>query len=185
MKTEFYGKIEGVFLKKYFHSIDERGSISKFFSGDKIATKFHNIDFKIEEVLVTKSSYNVIRGMHLQTEPYASNKIIFIYEGEIIDVLIDLRTDSISFLHIQEVKLTSKDRKMLYVPKGVAHGFKVISDEAILFYLVDNKYYKESDVSIMPFSINYDWKAENPIISKRDQAGIILEDFINGDFNGS
>jgi dTDP-4-dehydrorhamnose 3,5-epimerase-like enzyme len=123
--------------------------------------------------------------MHLQIEPYCSSKLVIPWSGEVVDVLIDLRLDSKTYLNIQEFKLISKDNKMLYVPKGVAHGFKVISEEATLIYLVDEFYNSAFDVSINPLLIDFDWQLKNPIISQRDRNAVGLKEFLKNKRNGT
>jgi dTDP-4-dehydrorhamnose 3,5-epimerase/CDP-3, 6-dideoxy-D-glycero-D-glycero-4-hexulose-5-epimerase len=179
MKAKKSDRIDGVFLVPYFHDMDQRGSFSKFFSDNKIYIDSTGIDFTVKEVFVSNSKQNVIRGMHIQVEPFASSKIVIPLIGEVLDVLIDLRIHSRSYLNVQEIKLVSSQRKMLYVPKGVAHGFKVISNEATLLYLMDKTYHKNFDKSIMPFSFQYDWELADPIISQRDKNGIHHQDFIS------
>jgi dTDP-4-dehydrorhamnose 3,5-epimerase len=171
--------IDGVYLISYSNIIDERGSFSQVFSGPLLVTKHQSIEFNVKEVFISVSKQNVIRGMHLQIEPYCSSKLVIPWSGEVVDVLIDLRSDSKTYLNIQEFRLISTDKNMLYVPKGVAHGFKVISEEATLIYLSDEIHHKELDISINPFSLDYDWKTTIPIISKRDLNGISLEFFIS------
>ena len=179
MKTKpFYG-IDGVHLLPYFHSIDERGSFSKLFSGNVVLIDANTLYFSIKEVLVSSSKKNVIRGMHLQIEPYASNKIVIPFNGEVLDVLLDLRADSKTFLNVQEFRLISTNKEMLYIPKGVAHGFKVLSKEATLIYLLDSVYNSQSDTSINPLSLNYDWELDYPIISNKDKNAIDLSEFID------
>jgi dTDP-4-dehydrorhamnose 3,5-epimerase len=170
--------IDGVHLISYSNIIDERGSFSKVFSGPLLVTNFHSMEFNVKEVFLSSSKQNVIRGMHLQIEPYCSSKLVIPWSGEVLDVLIDLRFDSKTYLNIQEFRLISTDKNMLYVPKGVAHGFKVISEEATLIYLVDEIYNPTFDVSINPLFIEYDWQLKNPIISQRDRSAVGLKDFL-------
>jgi dTDP-4-dehydrorhamnose 3,5-epimerase len=170
--------IDGVYLISYSSIIDERGLFSKVFSGPLLVTNFQSVEFNVKEVFLSSSKQNVIRGMHLQIEPYCSSKLVIPWSGEVLDVLIDLRSDSKTYLNIQEFRLISTDKNMLYVPKGVAHGFKVISEEATLLYLSDEIYHKEIDISINPFSLDYDWRLKNPIISQRDRNAAGLKEFL-------
>jgi dTDP-4-dehydrorhamnose 3,5-epimerase len=170
--------IDGVYLLSYSNIIDERGSFSKLFSGPLLFTKHKSIEFDVKEVFISVSKRDVIRGMHLQIEPYCSSKLVIPWNGEVVDVLIDLRSDSKTYLNIQDFRLISTDKKMLYVPKGVAHGFKVISEGATLIYLVDEIYNSTFDVSINPLLIDYDWKLKNPIISQKDGNSVGLKDFL-------
>ena len=159
--------IEGVKIINLNQAKDRRGYFLKIF--DRKYFIKNNINFKIKEHFISLSKINVIRGMHYQSGKHAQNKLVYVIEGKINDVFIDLRKNSKTYLNIQNVELSSKNNKAVFLPKGVAHGFRVLSKSSIVGYLVDNYYNKTSDKGILWNSIGYDWKIKNPLISKRDK----------------
>jgi dTDP-4-dehydrorhamnose 3,5-epimerase len=185
MDTRITTWIEGVHLIPYFSStkLDDRGSFTKFISMGISILNSQNLDFNVKELFSTTSYRDVIRGMHLQQEPMASNKLVIPFAGDIVDVLIDLRPYSRTYSKIQEFQLSSNKQHMLFVPKGVAHGFKVVSKAATLIYVTDQVFDVNLDLSINPLSISYDWQIKSPIISQKDKNAITLEAFLNAKAN--
>lgn len=159
--------IEGVKIININHAKDRRGYFSKIF--DKKYFIKNNINFKIKEHFLSSSKIDVIRGMHYQSGKYAQNKLVYVIKGKINDVFIDLRKNSKTYLNIQNVVLSPKNNKAVFLPKGVAHGFRVLSKSSIVGYLVDNYYNKTFDKGILWSSIGYNWKIKNPNVSKRDK----------------
>ncbi len=165
-------KIKIINFKK---KIDNRGYLIKIFN-NKI--KLNNkTNFPIKEHVISFSKKNVIRGMHYQSGKHSQNKIIYVIEGKILDVVIDLRKNSNNFSKVFDFVLSSKNNKGVYVPKNFAHGFKVLSDYAIVGYLLDNFYNKKNDKGIFWQSINYNWKTSKPIVSKRDKNFPTIENY--------
>ena len=135
----------------------------------------NNLDKVINIVFVqdneSKSNKGVIRGLHFQTPPYAQTKLIRCISGSILDVAVDLRKNSKTYGKSFSVELSSKNNKQLFVPKGFAHGFQVISDEAIVNYKVDNFYNPKSDSGIIwnDKDLSIDWSLDlKPILSEKD-----------------
>ena len=98
---------------------------------------------------ISKSSYGVLRGLHLQKGEYAQAKLVSCLEGEVWDVAVDLRVDSPTFGQWYGVELTAENKRQFYIPRGFAHGFSVLSDIAIFTYKCDNFYNKESEGGIL------------------------------------
>ena len=147
-------------------SKDKRGYLTKIFDQNiKINNKYN---FIVKEHLISFSKKNVIRGMHYQSGNYAQNKIVYVIEGTIIDVIVDIRKKSKNFLKVYDFSLSSKKNHGIFIPKYYAHGFKVTSNYAVVGYLLDNNYNKKSDKGILWKSINYNWKVTNPILSYKD-----------------
>ncbi len=118
------------------------------------------------------SSYGVIRGLHYQREPYAQSKLIRVILGKILDVVVDMRTGSPTFGKSFSIELSAENKKQLFIPRGFAHGFSVLSDTAELAYKCDQFYNKQSESGIRyndPF-LNIDWKIppEKALISTKD-----------------
>tara|TARA_B100000989_G_scaffold298254_1_gene286743 strand:- start:9486 stop:9986 length:501 start_codon:yes stop_codon:yes gene_type:complete len=147
-------------------SKDKRGYLTKIFDQNiKINNKFN---FIVKEHLISLSKKNVIRGMHYQSSNYAQNKIVYVIEGTIIDVIVNIRKKSKNYLKVYDFSLSSKKNLGIFIPKYYAHGFKVTSNYAVVGYLLDNNYNKKNDKGILWKSINYNWKVTNPILSNKD-----------------
>ena len=110
----------------------------------------------------SKSSFGVLRGLHYQLAPYAQTKLVRVVEGTVLDVAVDIRQTSPTFGQHVVVELSSQNKKQLLIPKGFAHGFVVLSEEAIFSYKVDN-YYKpelERGIAFDDLVLDIDWKVE-------------------------
>ncbi len=122
---------------------------------------------------ISKSSYGVLRGLHLQKGEYAQAKLVSCLEGEVWDVAVDLRVDSPTFGQWYGVELTAENKRQFYIPRGFAHGFSVLSDIAIFTYKCDNFYNKESEGGILwnDTDLNIDWKLPIEVIqlSEKDK----------------
>ena len=158
-----------LFSKKMIH--DNRGKSCKF-----AAKKMGNID--IDELYLSYSKKNVIRGIHFQDEPYAQRKTVSVISGRITDVIIDLRPDSSTFLSIDVFDISEESDFLILIPKGCGHGFLALAEENIVLYGIEGQYKKESDSGILWSSIDYDWGIEKPILSNRDQGFITLEKYL-------
>ncbi len=122
---------------------------------------------------ISKSSYGVLRGLHLQKGEYAQAKLVSCLEGEVWDVAVDLRVDSPTFGQWYGVELTAENKRQFYIPRGFAHGFSVLSNIAIFTYKCDNFYNKESEGGILwnDTDLNIDWKLPTEVIqlSEKDK----------------
>jgi len=119
----------------------------------------------------SRSKYGVLRGLHFQKEPYAQAKIVRCIRGVIYDVAVDLRGNSPTFGKYVGVILSEFNKYQLYIPRGFAHGFVVLSDVAEVVYKVDNVYAPDYDGGVIwnDPDIGIDWPIEEPVISKKDQ----------------
>jgi dTDP-4-dehydrorhamnose 3,5-epimerase len=128
------------------------------------------------------SSYGVLRGLHYQTAPYAQAKLVRVVVGEILDVVVDLRKNSITFGQHVVVKISEENKKQLFVPKGFAHGFVVLSASATVAYKVDNYYNPDVEKGIRfdDPKLNIDWNLpKNTIqISPKDAEWGGLEEVV-------
>ncbi len=167
-------ELKDVFLITPFRLEDGRGDFIKKFEYNIFLDE--KINFNLSEHFITTSKKGVLRGMHFQKE-YPQSKIVSVIAGEILDVIIDLRKSSSTFGKWKSFYLDNLKNKLLYVPKGFAHGFLTISDEAIVSYLCDGKYIKEFDDGIIwdDKTLDIDWKleriggVENLLLSERDR----------------
>ena len=120
-----------------------------------------------------KSSYGVIRGLHYQLAPYAQSKLLRVVEGAILDVVVDLRKGSPTYGRYFSIELTSDNFLQIFVPKGFAHGYSVLSETCIVQYKCDDYYNPqfEAGVNIFDPKLNIDWKVptDKAIISNKDK----------------
>ena len=130
----------------------------------------------------SKSSRGVLRGLHFQKPPYAQAKLVRCIEGCVIDIAVDIRKGSPTYGKHVSVELSGENKKQLFVPRGFAHGFSVLSENAVFAYKVDNKYAPESDSGIRyddkELNINWGLKEEDVQLSFKDKE---LESFKNLD----
>ena len=119
-----------------------------------------------------KSSYGVLRGLHYQIEPYAMAKLVRVIEGEVLDVVVDIREGSPTFGESFSIHLSAENKKQLFVPKGFAHGYVCLSETVIFSYKVDNFYSRvhEGGIIYNDPKLNIDWQInhEDMIISEKD-----------------
>ena len=126
---------------------DERGYFSETFRQDTLEEFLgYNIPFCQDNE--SKSSFGVLRGLHYQLPPFAQTKLVRVIQGVVLDVAVDIRKGSPTFGQHIAVELTAENKKQLLVPRGFAHGFVVLSEEAVFAYKVDNYYSPESDRGI-------------------------------------
>jgi dTDP-4-dehydrorhamnose 3,5-epimerase len=155
---------------------DERGYFFEAYN----QAKFHEngIMYQFVQDNQSFSVRGVIRGLHLQINPFAQAKLVRVLQGEILDVAVDLRKDSATYGHHVSVVLSSENKKQLMVPHGFAHGFSVLSETASVLYKVDQVYNKESERGIRydDPTLAIDWQVlpEGIIVSEKD---IILPKF--------
>jgi len=138
---------------------DERGYFVETFRQDKLEDFLgFNINFCQDNE--SKSAYGVLRGLHYQLPPYAQTKLVRVIKGKVLDVAVDIRKGSPTFGQHIAVELTEDNKKQLLVPKGFAHGFVVLSKEAIFAYKVDNYYNKacERGFAFDDKTMGIDWK---------------------------
>lgn len=121
---------------------------------------------------ISKSSYGVLRGLHLQKGEHAQAKLVSCLEGKVFDVAVDLREDSPTFGKWFGVELTGENKLQFYVPRGFAHGFSVLSETAVFSYKCDNFYNKDSEGGVLwndpDLNINWQLPDSDIIISEKD-----------------
>lgn len=150
---------------------DDRGYFIETFRQDKLQ-EFLGFNINFCQDNESKSSYGVLRGLHYQLPPYAQTKLVRVIKGNVLDVAIDIRKGSSTFGQHLAVELTEKNQKQLLIPRGFAHGFVVLSEEAIFAYKVDNYYNRESERGIAfndkTIGINWKIKLEGLQLSSKD-----------------
>ena len=122
---------------------------------------------------ISKSSYGVLRGLHLQKGEYAQAKLVSCVEGKVWDIAVDLREDSLTFGKWFGVELTDENKLQFYIPRGFAHGFVVLSETAVFAYKCDNFYNKESEGGVIwnDENLQIDWKIspKDILLSEKDK----------------
>jgi len=148
---------------------DKRGYFYESFNYKKLND--HIGHFDIMQINQSKSTYGVLRGLHFQRPPYTQAKLIEVLRGTVLDVIVDIRTDSRTFGQHQSFVLDERDHELLYVPRGFAHGFVVLSRNAKFQYAVDNYYSQEHDDGIRfdDETLNINWEIQNLKLSKKDK----------------
>ncbi len=154
---------------------DNRGAFTKNFNKEIFIR--NNIDIDFEESYFSYSRKGVIRGMHFQTAPHEISKLIFCSAGEIIDVFLDIRQNSKTFGQFAQIKISSENGIHIYLPKGIAHGFQVLSDFATVHYLQSKVYNSQCDTGILWDSFGMNWPISQPILSERDKNFISFKNF--------
>ena len=167
IKTE----IEGVVIIEPLIFKDDRGYFYESFSQREFEEKVCRTTFVQDNQ--SKSSYGVLRGLHFQKPPYCQSKLVRCIKGAVLDVAVDIRKGSPTFGKYVAVELTEDNHRQFFVPRGFAHGFAVLSKEAVFQYKCDNFYCKESEGSVAwnDPQLAIDWRipADKVLLSEKDK----------------
>ena len=164
------GPITGSWLLTPKVHADSRGQFVESFQKGVFAKQTGlSIDFIQDNEVV--SQQGVVRGLHLQNNPHGQSKLIRVVLGQIYDVAVDLRADSPSYGEWFGVALSADNQTQLFLPKGFAHGYSVLSERAIVQYKVDAPYNSkaESGIRYNDPDLGIDWQVDNPVLSEKDQ----------------
>ena len=177
MPTFTPGKISGLVIIQPSVFGDDRGFFMETYS-EKVFAE-NGIDVKFVQDNHSRSSKGVLRGLHFQKPPFAQDKLVRCTRGEVLDVAVDIRPNSLTFGQYQSVLLTEENKTMFFIPKGFAHGFLVLSDIAEFQYKCSNFYNKESEGGVLynDPTIGIDWptvaaelvSAEPYVLSDKDK----------------
>ena len=150
--------IEGVVIIEPRLFKDERGYFFESFSQREFEEKIRKISFVQDNE--SKSSYGVLRGLHFQKPPYAQSKLVRVIKGAVLDVAVDIRKGSPTFGKHVAVELTEENHLQLFIPRGFAHGFSVLSQEVIFQYKCDNFYAPQSEGALAwdDSDLNINWR---------------------------
>ena len=158
---------------------DDRGYFSETFRQDKLE-EFLGFSINFCQENESKSSFGVLRGLHYQIAPYEQSKLVRVLQGAVLDVSVDLRKDSPTFGKHIAIELSEENKKQILIPKGFAHGFIVLTEEAVLAYKVDNYYHQVSERGIAYDATNLaiDWKLppKDIKVSAKDANQTFFED---------
>jgi dTDP-4-dehydrorhamnose 3,5-epimerase len=167
--------ISGLFAVDPAASVDQRGSFTKTFTVERFAEA--GLATAFAEHYQTLSLRGTLRGMHFQVPPYDLDKLVYCVAGRVFDVIVDLRIGSPTFRAVQTFDLDGSKNQGLYVPSGCAHGFYVLSDEALMSYAVTGAYAPEADAGILWASVAAPWPSADVVLSERDARWPTIEDF--------
>ena len=158
---------------------DNRGYFFESFSQREFDAQVREVRFVQDNE--SKSRTGVLRGLHWQAAPYTQAKLVRAIAGRVLDVAVDIRKGSPTFGKHVKVELTEDNHRQLFIPRGFAHGFVVLSQEAIFQYKCDNFYAPEADggISIKDESLGIDWQipTESALLSEKDLKHLCLKDF--------
>jgi dTDP-4-dehydrorhamnose 3,5-epimerase len=176
IKTE----IDGVVIIKPKVWEDARGYFFESFVQKEFDEKVCKTTFVQENE--SKSTYGVLRGLHYQLPPFAQAKLVRVIKGSVLDVAVDIRKNSPTFGKYVAVELTGENHLQLFIPRGFAHGFAVLSDEAVFQYKCDNYYSPQNEGGIRfdDASIGIDWKLPKNelILSDKDAQHPNFDEFL-------
>lgn len=171
--------IDGVVIIEPTIFKDSRGYFFESFNELDFINKVGIVDFVQDNE--SKSSYGVMRGLHFQKPPYSQAKLVRCVRGKVLDVAVDIREGSPTYGQHVAVELSEDNHRQFFIPKGFAHGFVVLSDEAVFQYKCDEFYHSEVDggINILDESLGIDWKipTDKAILSDKDTKHPMLKDF--------
>ena len=170
--------IQGCFIIEPRVFEDRRGFFLETYQAERYS-KMLNIDLAFIQDNHSRSQMGVLRGLHFQqTKP--QGKLVRVVVGEVFDVAVDIRPDSPTFGQWQGVYLSEKNKKQLWIPPGLAHGFAVVSEVADLEYKCTD-YYDPKDEACLAWNdpaLNIDWPISDPILSEKDKRGVSLGELL-------
>ncbi len=161
---------------------DSRGFFFESYNAQKLSE--HGIEYNFIQDNHSKSGYGVLRGLHYQNDPHAQTKLVRVTQGKVLDVAVDIRRGSPTFLQHFSIELSAENKKQLLIPAGFAHGFVVLSEICEFLYKCDNYYNKSSEggIAYNDPSLNIDWviPKSDIILSEKDSHNPTID---NADFN--
>ena len=174
-------KLDGLVVLKPTVFNDSRGYFMESYNQKNINKLLGNVNFVQDNE--SESSRGVLRGLHFQKPPYTQSKLVRCLKGSVLDVALDLRNDSKTYGMIETILLSEENKNQLFIPKGFAHGFVVVSESAIFSYKVDNYYNPDSESGVLwsDLDLNIDWKINKNeiIVSEKDKNLPTFNEIIN------
>jgi len=167
--------LQGCFEIKTKRFEDERGLFVKTFHKPTFKKLGLHTDFPEEYYSTSKKG--VIRGMHFQLPPHDHVKLVYCTSGSVMDVVVDLRKSSPTYGKHAVFELSPENANMIYIPKGMAHGFCALEDQTIMHYKQSTVYAPEYDAGLLWSSVGVESPVKNPILSDRDMSFSSIEQF--------
>jgi len=173
-------EIDGVWLIEPKVLSDERGYFMEAYKKEEFDARIGIVNFIQDNE--SESSFGVLRGLHYQKGEYSQAKLVRVLKGEVLDVAVDLRKSSPAFGKHVSVLLSEKNRRQFFIPRGFAHGFAVLSEEAVFIYKVDNAYAPQAEATISyndeSLGINWPLAESQMVLSAKDREGIAFKDAV-------
>lgn len=170
--------IEGVVILEPKVFGDERGYFFESFSQREFEEKVCKTTFVQDNE--SSSRYGVLRGLHFQKPPHAQAKLVRVVKGKVLDIALDIRKGSPTFGHHVSTELSGENKRQLFIPRGFAHGFAVLSNEVVFQYKCDRYYVPHSEGGILwnDPALGIDWKLpeEDVILSEKDKKNVLLNE---------
>ena len=171
-------EIQGVFIIEPKVFGDSRGYFFESFSKKEFESRIGPVEFVQDNE--SKSCYGVVRGLHFQKPPHAQAKLVRVVKGKVLDVAVDLRKDSPTYGKHVTVERSEDNHRQVFIPKGFAHGFSVLSEAAVFQYKCDDYYAPETEGAVAwnDPELNIDWRvpADMMILSEKDKRHPELKD---------
>ncbi|OGI65831.1 dTDP-4-dehydrorhamnose 3,5-epimerase [Candidatus Nomurabacteria bacterium RIFCSPLOWO2_01_FULL_39_18] len=170
-------KIKGVLIIEPDIFEDNRGWFVASYNKKKLSEFGINTEFIQDNHSMSKTK-GILRGLHFQNHPFSQAKLVYCTRGAVLDVVVDLRKNSPTYKKWLSTLLSEENKKLLFIPRGFAHGFITLTDNALFQYKVDNDYDKASERSIRfdDPEIGIDWGNANPLLIDRDRNAPLLKD---------
>lgn len=151
---------------------DDRGYF--FESWNKKIFKEFGLDYEFNQDNQSLSKYGVLRGLHFQNPPYAQGKLVRVVKGKVLDVVVDIRSDSSTYGSHYKIELSETNKLIFWIPPGFAHGFITLENDTIFSYKCTSVYNKQSEQALLwsDKTLNIDWQIKKPIVSQKDQNAI-------------
>ncbi len=172
--------IKGVWILEPKVFTDKRGYFFESWRKEDFESHIGKVEFVQDNE--SRSSYGVLRGLHYQKGEFSQAKLVRVIKGKVLDVAVDLRKSSPTFGKYVAVELSEDNKRQFFIPRGFAHGFVVLSDDAIFTYKVDNVYAPQEEASIRwnDDTVNVEWSIDPKDImtSEKDNNGVALKDAV-------
>jgi dTDP-4-dehydrorhamnose 3,5-epimerase len=171
--------IEGLLVIHPKVFADNRGCFFESYS--KIVFQQYGINAEFVQDNQSISHKDVIRGLHLQSPPFAQGKLVRVVQGKAMDVAVDIRKNSPTFGQHFAIELNADDHTMFWIPEGFAHGFVARENNTVFLYKTTNYYNRASEMAINPLDpvLNINWGIENPVLSDRDRENPCFKEFVS------
>ena len=172
-------KLKGVYEIILNPHLDKRGFFMRTF--DLESFKNNDLDTNwVQENHSCSEKKGIIRGLHMQLPPFSETKLVRCTYGAVLDIFVDLRENSETFGQWDGMELSAENKKMIFIPRGFAHGFCTLTEVSEVLYKVDNVYSKTHELGILwnDRELSIDWPVQDPILSEKDSNNLTLTQFI-------
>lgn len=172
-------KLKGVLVLKPKVFEDARGYFFESYNANLF--KAAGLDLNFVQDNQSLSQKGVLRGLHFQNNPWAQGKLVRVIKGSVFDVAVDIRKSSATYGQWFGLELTEKNKTMMYIPAGFAHGFATLEDDTIFSYKCTNFYDKASEDCLLwnDPDIGIEWRVSDPLLSEKDLQGKRIKDFVS------